>query len=67
MKYYGPICPKNYVVLSKGFRPFETDSLREAEEDAAFKKDYSSLVSVINIDDELVTKYVNHMLVYHRP
>ena len=66
-KYYGPLCPSDYTVLSKGFKPFNTDNLLEAEEDAAFKKDFSSFVSIIDINDEPVIKYRNGKLIYRRP
>ena len=53
----------DYVVLAKGFRPFETDNIDEAKEDAASKASFSCRVTVVHIDGYPVVEYRNGYVV----
>ena len=53
----------DYVVLAKGFRPFATDDLNEAKQDAACKAEFSYHVTVQHIDGYPVVEYRNGYVV----
>ena len=53
----------DYVVLARGFRPFATDNIDEAKEDAASKASFSCHVTVQHIDGYPVVEYRNGYVV----
>lgn len=58
MKYYGPRHTYEYTVRATNCAPFETDSLKEAVQDALAKARFCNIVVILD-DDELIAKWRN--------